>query len=315
MNKTERQLAITLELQRTKLIRAEDLASQFETSVRTIYRDIQALSEAGVPIAGAPGHGYSLMEGYFLPPVSFTAEEAVSLLMGARFIEQRWDAAYGIQAKSAHRKIEAILPENVRKASARVQETMRVLYPAEPDTASHVKTYLNDIRHAILEQRKISFTYVKNLPETDGKRSTQRVVSPYGLSLVREHWMLVAKCDLREDIRHFRLSRMSELAVLKDAFLLPPDFDLNRYQPRDDREEHVLIRAKVEVADKIRELLHFYIDAVHEQREGIHFDFRVRHPEEIMHHLLGLGGDIEVIKPQSLRNRMREIASNILKHY
>ena len=67
MNKTERQLAITLELQRTKLIRAEDLAAQFETSVRTIYRDIQALSEAGVPIAGAPGHGYSLMEGYFLP--------------------------------------------------------------------------------------------------------------------------------------------------------------------------------------------------------------------------------------------------------
>lgn len=67
MNKTERQLAITLELQRSKMIRAEDLASQFETSVRTIYRDIQALSEAGVPIMGAPGHGYSLMEGYFYP--------------------------------------------------------------------------------------------------------------------------------------------------------------------------------------------------------------------------------------------------------
>lgn len=78
MNKTERQLAITLELQRSKTLRAEDLASQFETSVRTIYRDIQALSEAGVPILGAPGQGYSLMEGYFLPPVRFTAEEAVS---------------------------------------------------------------------------------------------------------------------------------------------------------------------------------------------------------------------------------------------
>ena len=315
MNKTERQLAITLELQRTKLIRAEDLAAQFETSVRTIYRDIQALSEAGVPIAGAPGHGYSLMEGYFLPPVSFTAEEAVSLLMGAKFIEQRWDTAYGIQAKSAQRKIEAILPEAIRKQSSRVQETMRVLHPMGPDTTGMVRTYLNDIRNAILEQRKISLMYLKKMPGSDGKRSNQRVVSPYGLTLVRENWVLIGRCDLRQDVRHFRLSRMSELSVLEEKFRLPPDFDLNRYQPPDDRNEHVLVRAKSEVADKMMETLHFYIDQVEEQEDGIHFRFRVRYPEEILPHLLGLGGDIEVMEPESLRAGMREMATNILKHY
>ncbi len=78
MNKTERQLAIILELQRTNVVKAEDLAKKLETSVRTIYRDVQALSEAGVPIIGATGFGYSLVEGYFLPPVNFTVEEAVS---------------------------------------------------------------------------------------------------------------------------------------------------------------------------------------------------------------------------------------------
>lgn len=78
MNKTERQLAILLELQRRKVLKGEELAEKLETSVRTIYRDIQALSESGVPIIGAPGHGYSLIEGYFLPPISFTVEEAVS---------------------------------------------------------------------------------------------------------------------------------------------------------------------------------------------------------------------------------------------
>src|SRR5690606_8413234 len=83
VNKTDRMLAIVIELQRKGVLRAEDLAAKFETSVRTIYRDIQALSEAGVPVMGAPGVGYSLMEGYFLPPVSFTAEEAVALLIGA----------------------------------------------------------------------------------------------------------------------------------------------------------------------------------------------------------------------------------------
>ena len=65
MNKTDRMLAIVLELRRRKVVRAEDLASIFETSVRTIYRDIQALSESGVPVMGAPGQGYSLMEGIF----------------------------------------------------------------------------------------------------------------------------------------------------------------------------------------------------------------------------------------------------------
>ncbi|WP_366294064.1 YafY family protein [Paenibacillus sp. AN1007] len=315
MNKTERQLAITLELQRRKVIRAEDLASLFETSVRTIYRDIQALSEAGVPIMGAPGHGYSLMEGYFLPPVSFTAEEAVSLLMGARFIEQRMDRAYGMQAQSAQRKIEAILPESVRKASSRVQETMRMLHPMEPDTTDRVKMYLNDIRNAILKQLKIRFNYLKKIPGADGKRSNQRVVSPYGLAFVRENWVLIARCELRQDIRHFRLSRMTELSVLEEEFLLPPDFDLNRYQPPDDRSEHVLIRAQFEAADKIRETLHFYIDHMEEKSNSVIFGFRVRYPEEILHHLLGLGGEIEVMEPESLRTRIREIATNMLKHY
>lgn len=315
MNKTERQLAITLELQRRKMLRAEDLAAQFETSVRTIYRDIQALSEAGVPIMGAPGQGYSLMEGYFLPPVSFTAEEAVSLLMGADFIEQRLDTAYAMEAKSAQRKIEAILPESVRNESTRVRETMRLLHTVEPLTRARVKTYLNRIRNAILEQRKISFMYLKKMSGTDGNRYNMREVSPYGLSLVQENWMLIARCDMRQDIRHFRLSRMTELSVLEDQFLLPPDFDLNSYRPPDDRNEQVLIRAKPEIADKIMEALHFYMDAFEEQEEGVIFHFRVRYPEEILHYLLGWGGDIEVLEPKSLRFRMQEVAKNILKHY
>lgn len=91
MNKTDRLLAIVLELQYRQVVRAEDLAARFETSVRTIYRDIQALSEAGLPITGTTGTGYSLMEGLFLPPISFTIEEAVILLIGTEFIEQRFD--------------------------------------------------------------------------------------------------------------------------------------------------------------------------------------------------------------------------------
>lgn len=100
-----------------------------------------------------------------MPPVSFTAEEAVSLLMGADFIEQRLDTEYAMEAKSAQRKIEAILPESVRNESTRVRETMRLLHTVEPLTRARVKTYLNQIRNAILDQRKISFMYLKKCRE------------------------------------------------------------------------------------------------------------------------------------------------------
>src|SRR6266545_780388 len=83
MNRTDRLLAIVLELQRKGARRAEDLAATFETSKRTIYRDIQALCESGVPVVAQPGVGYSLVEGYFLPPVSFSVDEATMLLRGA----------------------------------------------------------------------------------------------------------------------------------------------------------------------------------------------------------------------------------------
>ncbi|MDO7908756.1 YafY family protein [Paenibacillus sp. JX-17] len=315
MNKTERQLAITLELQRSKTMRAEDLAAQFETSRRTIYRDIQALSEAGVPIVGAPGQGYSLMEGYFLPPVSFTAEEAVSLLMGADFIKQRLDADYNLYAESAQRKIEAALPESVRNESRLVRETMRLLHVVEPSTESKVKAYINHIRNAILKQCKISFMYIKKMPGSDGNRKNNRVVSPYGLTLVQGNWILLAHCDMRQDVRHFRLSRMTDLSVLEDRFLLPHDFDLSSYRPPDDRDERILVRANPSIADKIIEAVHFYIETIEERKEDMIFQFRVRYPEELLHYFLGWGGDIEVIEPASLRLKIQEVAKKILEHY
>lgn len=165
MNKTDRLLAIVLELQRNKVLRAEDLAATFETSVRTIYRDIQALSEAGVSMIGAPGQGYSLMEGYFLPPVSFTVEEAVTLLIGTDFIEQWFDVHYGRKSRTSRGKIEAILPEPVRSEAARIRKSIRLRTSAEDVSRIQEKAYLEAIRQAILEERKISFHYSKKSPK------------------------------------------------------------------------------------------------------------------------------------------------------
>lgn len=315
MNKTERQLAITLELQRSKVLRAEDLAAKFETSLRTIYRDMQALSEAGVPIVGSPGQGYSLLDGYFLPPVGFTAEEAVALLMGTDFIGQRLDSAYNRVAQTASRKIEAVLPEPVRSESQRVRDTMRLLYAGGPATGKKEKEYLGQARQAILERRKLCFAYLKKIPEADGGRQSKRVVAPYGLVFAQGNWLLVAHCDLRQSIRHFRLSRMTELAVLDEHFSMPPGFNLNHYRPPDDRNVRVLIRVDSEAADKIVETGSFYLEAAEERADGLLATFRVRQTEELLPYILSWGGHVEVLEPETFRQQVHDEAVKILKRY
>ncbi|MEK5175791.1 YafY family protein [Heyndrickxia sp. FSL W8-0496] len=315
MNKTDRLLAVVLELQRKEVVRAEDLATLFETSVRTIYRDIQALSEAGVPIIGAPGTGYSLMEGYFLPPISFTVPEAVSLLIGTDFIEQQFDDDYRTRAQDARSKIEAILPSSVRNETSHVLKAMRLLISDKQVTPSKEKKYLEKIRRAILDERKINFHYAKRLADSEGNYHSIRTVAPYGLVLIQGSWMLVARCDLRQDIRHFRLSRMTELINLEERFELPAHFNLREYTPPDDRNLRVRLRFNHDIVDKVRESNYHYIEYMEEHQDGLHMVLRVRHLDELLQWVLGWGAGVIVLEPESFRYRIREEAKKMLKHY
>src|SRR5205823_13568450 len=158
MNRTDRLLAIVLELQGKGRQRAEDLAATFETSKRTIYRDIQALSEAGVPLISVPGRGYTLMEGYFLPPLSFTVDEATMLLLGSDFMAQNFDAQYRRAALSAGRKIAGVLPERLRDEVDYLQSSIRFIATGIMGS-SREDEILQQLRRAILERTRVRFVY------------------------------------------------------------------------------------------------------------------------------------------------------------
>lgn len=316
MNKTERQLAIVLELQRTRVIKGQELAAKLETSVRTIYRDIQALSEAGVPIVGAPGTGYSLMEGYFLPPVSFTAEEAVTLLIGADFVERRFDDRYGKNAQSSRRKIEAILPEPIQNEAKRILGSIRML----PDLKQHEhkrseKSHLDLIRSAMLSGHKLRFNYVKRVPEPSGNRASERTVAPLGLVLVQAGWMLLAHCDLRGDTRHFKVSRISNPVMTEERFEVPTGFNLHEYMPRDDRDVRISARFNPAIADRVKETNIHYMETEEWQPEGYVVHFRVRQEEELLQWILGWGADVEVLEPESFRLRVRQEIMHMMARY
>jgi predicted DNA-binding transcriptional regulator YafY len=320
MNRTDRLLAIVLELQAKGTQRAGDLAATFETSTRTIYRDVQALSEAGVPVVAVPGRGYSLMAGYFLPPVSFTTDEATMLLLGADYMARSFDARYRAAAQTAGRKIEAVLPEPLRDEVRTLQDSLYFVAPAVLDNPA-VPDLLQRLRGAIVERRTVRFRYHTRHPSqpdlagADGDEPPIRQADPYGLVQFAGAWYVVAYSHERRAIRNFRLDRMEGLTLTKERFARPPGFSM----PRGDRGEPrpLVVRALFdrEVARWVRESRPHYKVAEAETPEGLLVTLQVRQESEVLAWLLGWGARVRVLEPESLRARLAEEAAGILRHH
>ncbi|WP_232696591.1 helix-turn-helix transcriptional regulator [Brevibacillus daliensis] len=315
MNKTDRMLAIIVEIQRKGSCRAEDLAAAFETSVRTIYRDVQALSEAGVPLIGIPGQGYSLMEGYFLPPVCFKAEEASALLLGATYIQQQFDESYRNHVETASRKLEGILSEEVRGDVDKTRSGIRFILQRASAANEHEEEILGVLRRAVLEQKQVRIHYQKPANKPDKNKETERTVNPYGLVLVRDKWALLAFCHLRGEIRHFRLSRITGLDMTEKKFERPSDFYLETYKPVDDRHTVVRIHLSGKSRNLVKEDDFYYIDSFSEDSTGVLVTLRVRRLEEILSWVLGWGADARVLEPEELKQLVRKEITKMLKHY
>ncbi|MDT4944854.1 MAG: hypothetical protein QOH14_1587, partial [Pseudonocardiales bacterium] len=204
-------MAALLELQAHNLVRAEDLAQRLEVSVRTIYRDLAALSETGVPLVALPGKGYRLMEGYFLPPLSFTATEAALLVVGGEFVSGRVEPELRGAAEQALRKLSGVLPADRRAAVARWRNEM--LFPTRDGA---VDPRLAAVRTAIQDRRVVRLVYHafrRAEPE-------QRDVEPISLVYFAATWQLAAYCRVRQGPRMFRLERIEHMEVLHETFAL-----------------------------------------------------------------------------------------------
>jgi predicted DNA-binding transcriptional regulator YafY len=315
MNRTDRLLAIVLELQGKGRQRASDLARTFETSKRTIYRDVQALCEAGVPVVSIPGLGYSLMKGYFLPPLSFTSEEATMLLLGSDFMAQNFDAQYRIAAQSASRKIEGVLPEHLRDDVRYLQSSIRFVAASEAEDSPQRKK-LQQLRRAILESHTIHFLYHKRRIQDDDAR-TSREADPYGLIYMLHTWHLIAYCHLRQAVRVFRLDRIDDLQVLSRTFERPADFTMSMSRSEREKSRNILVRVLFDssIARWVRESRTFYVTSEEETADGLLVTLHIRHEDEILQWLLSWGKHAHVLEPASLQTRLREEVEAMLNYY
>lgn len=209
MNRIDRLSAILIQLQSRPLVKAQDIADRFSISLRTVYRDIKALEEGGVPIIGEAGTGYRLMEGYKLPPIHFNQDEASALLTAAKLMQSMSDAPTSGHYQSALDKIRAVLRRTEKHQMANLDDHIAVVAHPTFVYTKPTELHLSKILQAIIEN------VILELAHTSVSRgeSLRRKVEPIGIYYQGSHWYLVAYCHLRGDYRNFRTDRINGLRL------------------------------------------------------------------------------------------------------
>jgi len=202
--------AILTQLQSKRLLTARSLAEKFQVSIRTIYRDIRALEKSGIPIITEEGKGYSLMQGYNLPPVMFTELEANALITAEQLIKRNKDVSLVQNYENAVAKIKAMLRFSQKEKTALLAERIVFRNNFKNEKTSN---YLMTVQTAITNFTLLEISYFSLQEEM-----TKRVIEPFALYSTQDNWLLIAKCRLRNDFRVFRLDRIEQLLVKPELF-------------------------------------------------------------------------------------------------
>lgn len=302
MNRIDRLFAILLVLQHKRRIRAQDLARQFEVSKRTIYRDMSALNQMGIPLAALPGEGFELVEGYYLPPLMFTENEAVALLLGSRLMMQQSAGSVSQNADSALAKITVALPDSVRARSEELAGIIGFITPKAKFDLDDPQLLL--IQRAIREKRVLYLRYRGYQQE----EVTKRHVEPHQLFYADGVWYLEAYCRMRKGMRDFRLSRMETVETRPETFS-------KKRMGKTQTQPIIIIKIRFipGAVRWVRERQHYgYQRDEHESPEGTVMVYCVNQESEIVPWILGWGTSAEVLSPKELRQSLRETAQKLV---
>jgi predicted DNA-binding transcriptional regulator YafY len=206
MRRADRLFQIVQLIRGRRLTTADFLARRLEVSLRTVYRDVAQLQHQGVPIEGEAGVGYRLGKGFELPPLMFTPREASALVASARLAQAWLDPALAAGVEEALGKILSVLPPTERVAA----ESLALFAPPVGlDPAA--QQVLQTLREATQARHKLRLRYL------DGNaRASERTVRPLGCFYWGSVWTLAAWCELRQDVRSFRVDRMQQVTRLAD---------------------------------------------------------------------------------------------------
>ena len=202
--------AILTQLQSKRMVTAKDIAEKHDVSIRTVYRDIRTLEKSGIPIVTEEGKGYSVVEGYKLPPVMFTQEEANALITAEQLILKNKDQSLADQYQNAVTKIKSILKYDQKEKAELLTSRIQVRNNRENEKTSN---FLIQLQSTISNYQTIKMDYLS----LENKQS-QREIEPFALYTTQDNWVLIAFCKLRGDFRAFRLDCIQKIETLSKHF-------------------------------------------------------------------------------------------------
>ncbi|TCK85064.1 helix-turn-helix transcriptional regulator [Albibacterium bauzanense] len=311
MNRLDRITAILIQLQSKRVIKAQEIADRFQISLRTVYRDIRSLEAAGIPIIGEAGVGYSIMDGYRLPPIQFTKEEATTFLMASKIVEKYTDAKNYQLYESALFKIKAVLRTVEKNYLEDIAPHILVLNNYQQESTTN-NQFLQNILNAINEKKLVSLKY-KNI---NAEKITQRDIETVGIYLQNSFWYLIAYCRLRNDYRTFRTDRILNFDILDECFQTQHP-TLKEYlkikSEQEDLQTVVLLVEKILAGHITTQKYYYGFVSEEEKGDQIEMTFLTASLRAFAGWYLTLAKRAEIVSPSSLKQDVRNMIAEIAK--
>lgn len=311
MNRLDRVTAILIQLQSKRIVKAQDIADRFNISLRTVYRDIRTLEEAGIPLVGETGVGYSIMDGYRLPPVMFTMDEATAFLTAEKLVEKLTDVSTDESFKSAMYKVRSVLraaeKDHLEVMDSHIEVLDNPYMPKEKRSSGSLQTILSSISN----QQVITISYFAN----HSQETTSRNIEPVGVFYLGSNWYLIAFCQLRNDYRNFRTDRILQVMSTPLPYKKehPP---LKHYLKQITREQKELQKVVMLVNKEI--VKHFgdqkyYNGYVSERvvKDKVEMTFLTCSTEGFARWYMMFGDKAEILEPASLKTTVKNLAAAI----
>ncbi len=318
MKKVDRLMAIVLKLKKQNKVTATELANFFEVTPRTIYRDIQALSEMGIPVIALPGNegGYSIADHYFIPPIMFTKEEVFSLLLSEQIVNQVEIPGHQRSINTAYLKIINVLDDETAFKYQNLHK--RIVFNIKEQKPSAIDQQPFQLVTTSIEQnKKLILTYF----HPKKQELTERKVHPYGLIYEDGLWYIIAYCELRKEERMFAVNRIKYIKLVEEEnFFLPQDFEIEKHSSQAIYNGHGDTQVLLKVSKSLFYIIKDYHQMISSEIVEENDDFYIvalqtNAPKNYLSFALRFVDGVEIMKPHSLRNEMKELLSTTIKKY
>ena len=314
MNRLERLTAILTQLQSKSIITAQSIADRFEISLRTVYRDIRALEESGVPISSEAGIGYKLVDGYRLPPLMFTKEEALSFLVAEKIYEKITEKGMNNNFQSGMIKIKAVLRHAEKSTLEELSNQIEVIQNLDFSQIENKGKGLQEILDSLTKKCVVIIEYISFEKE---EKST-REIEPIGIFFAFDKWYLIAWCRLRKDYRTFRVDRIQKIRHKEETF---PDRhpSLRAYLTKIQKQES-LIKVVILVPKNLIKYMqsqkfnHGFV-MQKEVGENIEMTFMTTSLDSILRWLIVFADQFTVIEPFELKEMIRNLLQAMMKKH